>query len=96
MEQIIQQVKEIFQYDPTLSINGASARLQLPSTTGHRILSMSLSLFTYKLQFVQAVNKGYRQKRFDLQIVVFHSRLDIQNTSQKMLFLMIEFFASTV
>jgi len=61
----IEQVRQLFQDDSSLSIRAASAQLGIPRSTVHRILHKCLFLFPYKLQNLQDISEADKEKRLE-------------------------------
>lgn len=62
-EGTIEQVRQLFQDNSSLSIRAASAQLGIPRSTVHRILHECLFLFPYKLQNLQDISEADKEKR---------------------------------
>jgi len=64
--EMVEQVHEAFQRIPQKSARRASLESHIPQTTVWRILRKRLRFKPYKLQLVQALRKGDKQKRKEI------------------------------
>jgi hypothetical protein len=52
-EEVINNVRQIVQEQPKISVRHLGLQLNIPSTTTHRILKQDLHLYPYRLQVYQ-------------------------------------------
>ena len=64
-QETVDKIQELFRKNPKLSLRAASASLNVPTTTLHRILHESLFLFPYKLQNLQHLHESDKTKRLE-------------------------------
>lgn len=83
-EETIEERKDLFQIDPTVSIYAAFSGLQLPPTVLHRISRMCLFLLPFKLQTLQTLNDADKQNSLNLLNIAFYGLRVAQTTNQNL------------